>query len=172
MQPDTDHRSQGRSNVFLSASLIVGGVTLAVRVRNMSHRGALLDGPSLPQPGAAVRLVRGTLSADGQIAWQRGNQAGLRFVREIDVAAWVKRVGHAGQQRVDDAIAALRRNEPAPANLDAAPMPSLALLSEELQMICDRLANSATLTAQFGEELVKLDTLAQRLRQMADCANG
>jgi hypothetical protein len=46
-------------------------------------------------------------------------------------------------------------------------VPSLALLSEELQKICERLSNSTVVTAEFGEELVKLDTLAQRLRQLA-----
>jgi hypothetical protein len=131
----------------------------------MSRHGALLDGGSLPPAGAGVRLVRGTLSAAGQIAWQRGSQAGLRFAGEIDVGAWVRRDGHAGQQQVDDAIAALRRNQAPPANVEA--VPSLALLSEELQKICERLSNSTVVTAEFGEELVKLDTLAQRLRQLA-----
>jgi hypothetical protein len=127
----------------------------------------LLDGGSLPPAGAKVRLVRGGLSADGEIAWQREDQAGLHFSGAIDVGAWVKRTGHTGQQRVDDAIAAIRRQEPAPAYVESAPAPSLSLLSEELQMICERLSSSAALTTELGEDLVKLDTLAQRLRRLA-----
>lgn len=164
MQPEDEHRSQNRSNVFLSASLLADGASLPVRVRNMSHRGALLDGGSLPQTGAKVRLVRGELSAEGSIAWQHDGQAGIRFAGEIDVASWVKKVGHTGQQRVDNAIAALRRHDAVPDF--AAQAPSLERISLELQVICDRLAGSPTMTAEFGEELVKLDTLAQTLRQL------
>jgi hypothetical protein len=171
LQPDIDHRSQGRSNVFLSASLLIGGVPLPVRVRNMSRHGALLDGGSLPQEGVRVRLVRGELSAEGEIAWQREGHAGIRFSGEIDVSAWVKKVGHSGQQRVDNAIAALRRNDPLPANADPQ-APSLARISQELQSICERLACSPTMMVEFGEELVKLDTLAQTLRQLADRVNA
>jgi hypothetical protein len=165
LQPDSDHRSQNRSNVFLSASLLVGPASLPVRVRNVSQRGALLDGGSLPQAGARVRLVRGDLSAEGSIAWQRDGQAGIRFAGAIDVAAWVKKTGHTGQQRVDNVIAALRRNE-AVADFDAQ-APSLERISQELQAICDRLAGSPAVAVEFGEELVKLDTFAQTLRQLA-----
>jgi hypothetical protein len=169
LQPETDHRSQGRSNVFLSASLIVGAAPLPVRVRNMSRNGALLDGGSLPPEGARVRLVRGELSAEGEIAWQREGHAGIRFTGEVEVGAWVKKVGHAGQQRVDNVIAALRRNESV--RIDAQ-MPSLARISTELQAICECLAGSPTVTVEFGEELVKLDTLAQKLQQLARRANA
>lgn len=166
MQQAMEHRSQSRSNVFLSASLIVGAAALPVRVRNMSRHGALLDGGSLPAPGVTVRLIRGGLSVDGKVAWQRDCQVGISFSGEIEVGAWVKKVGHAGQQRVDDAIAALRRNQPLPAN-QAPQTPSLGRISEELQAICDRLASSSLITVEFGEELVKLDTLAQTLQQLS-----
>jgi hypothetical protein len=166
LQANIDHRSQSRSNVFLSASLIVGVVALPVRVRNMSRHGALLDGDSLPPEGTKVGLVRGELSVEGEIAWQRGSQAGIRFSGQIEVAVWVKKIGHAGQQQVDNAIATLRRHEQLPANAEPQ-SPSLRRIGEELQSICDRLAGSATMTVEFGEELVRLDTLAQRLHQLA-----
>ena len=165
MQSEGEHRSQNRSNVFLSASLLVGATSVPVRVRNMSQRGALLDGGSLPQSGAKVRLVRGDLSVEGNIAWQRDGQAGIRFAGEIDVASWVRKGGHTGQQRVDNAMAALRRHESVP-DFESQ-RPSLERISLELQVICDRLAGSPTMTVEFGEELVKLDTLAQTLRQLA-----
>jgi hypothetical protein len=135
----------------------------------MSRTGALLDGGSLPPEGARVRLVRGELSAEGKIAWQREGHAGIRFTGEVEVGAWVKKVGHAGQQRVDNAIAALRRNEPVRIDAQA---PSLARISAELQAICECLAGSPTVTVEFGEELVKLDTLAQTLQQLARRANA
>lgn len=170
MQSEAEHRSQNRSNVFLSASLLVGATSVSVRVRNMSRRGALLDGGSLPQSGAKVRLVRGELSVEGNIAWRREGQAGIRFTGEIDVASWVRKVGHPGQQRVDNAMAALRRNE-AVADFESQ-KPSLERISQELEVICDRLAGSPTITVEFGDELVKLDTLAQTLRQLAGKATA
>ena len=139
-----DHRSQSRSNVFLSASLVFGAVPVPVRVRNMSRTGALLDGGSLPPVGTPIRLVRGELNAEG---------------------AWVKKVGHSGQQCVDHAIAALRRNEALSPNLEAE-APSLRQISDDLQALCERLSASPTMLVEFGEELVKLDTLAQTLGQL------
>lgn len=166
-QPNLDHRSQPRSNVFLSASLMVGPVALPVRVRNLSASGALLDGGSLPPPGTSIRLVRGDLTAEGEIAWQSGGQAGVRFNGTIDVAAWVKKIGHSGQQRVDAAIAAIRGNAAIPQH-DPVQPPSLVRISHDLDAICERLATSLVMTIEFGDELVKLDTLAQTLRQLAN----
>lgn len=132
----------------------------------MSRHGALLDGSSLPARGATIRLIRGALSVDGEVAWQHDCQAGISFSGEIDVGAWVKKVGHVGQQHVDNAIAALRRNQSLPVN-QAPQAPSLGRIGEELQAICDRLASSSSITVEFGEELVKLDTLAQTLQQIS-----
>ena len=168
LQPQPDNRSQTRSNVFLAASLVAGAVPLPVRVRNLSAHGALLDGGSLPPAGARVRLLRGELSADGLVAWTAHGHAGVRFAREIDVGAWVKRLGHPGQQRVDEAIAALRREQPVP---DPEPSPSLNAISAELDSICERLAGSPAMTVEFAEELVKLDALARALQQRSDLPN-
>jgi PilZ domain-containing protein len=164
LQPDSDNRSQGRSNVFLSAAVVAGASPVPVRVRNLSSRGALLDGGSLPAAGSTVRLVRGTLSAEGRIAWQSNGQAGIRFVREIDVAAWVKGTGHPGQQRVDEAVAALRRRQPPPPEVEP---PSLTHISTELDALCERLAGSRDFSLELGEELVRLDALASGLRQLS-----
>jgi hypothetical protein len=123
----------------------------------------------VPPEGARVRLVRGELSAEGEIAWQREGHAGIRFSGEVEVGAWVKKIGHAGQQRVDNTIAALRRNEPVRIDAQA---PSLARISAELQAICECLAGSPTVMVEFGEELVKLDTLAQTLKQLARRVNA
>jgi hypothetical protein len=157
---------QTRSNVFLAASLLAGGASLPVRMRNVSPSGALLEGISLPPVGAAVRLVRGDLTAEGEIAWTAAGQAGIRFAAEIDVPAWVRRVGHPGQQRVDRTIAALRRHEVAgEANRPA--LPSIAWVSAELDAICERLAGSPEMTVELGEELVRLDSIARTLHQLA-----
>ena len=167
LQPSINNRAQDRSNVFLAGVLVVGRETLPVRVRNLSTRGALLDGESLPATGARVRLLRGELSADGEMAWRTGGQAGLRFLHEIDVERWVRRVGHLGQQRVDDAVAALRRDELAPIGGRGAQVPSLVQISAELEAICERLADSPGMTTQVAEELLRLDALARQLHQLS-----
>lgn len=165
MQAQSDHRSQSRSNVFLSASLAAGDGTLPVRVRNLSARGALVDGASLPPAGAKIRLVRGALSADAVVAWQANGQAGIRFTGEINVVDWVSRPGHPGQQRVDDAFAALRQSRPFPCNGQG--LPSLDRIRSELDAICARIAASPGMTVELGEELVRLDALARTVDQLA-----
>lgn len=167
LQPQTNNRSQSRSNVFLSAALLAGGSTLTVRLRNLSPSGALLEGVSLPAPGSYVRLVRGELAADGEIAWTTEVQAGIRFAAPIDVAAWVRRIGHAGQQQVDRAVAALRRDKAPPERSRASQLPSLAWVSAELEAICERMAATPDMSVELGEELVRLDSLARLIQQLA-----
>ena len=166
MQAKTDNRSQNRSNVFLSARLAIGDHFLLVRVRNLSARGALVDGSSLPPTGAKTRLVRGALSTEAIVAWQANGQAGIRFTGEINVVEWVSRSSHPGQQRVDEAFAALRQNQPLPA-IGGRDLPSLGRIRTELDAICARLAASPALTVELGEELVRLDALARAVDQLA-----
>lgn len=169
VQPDTEHRSDIRSNVFLTAILLGGVDPQPVRVRNLSPGGAFLDGQEIPPVGASVRLVRGSLAVTGNVAWQSAGHAGLRFAKEIDVGAWVKRVGHSGQRRVDEAVDALRQQQRPTATADA---PSLVRISAELDGICERISASAAMTVEVGEELVRLDALARALQQIARDAGG
>lgn len=153
--------------MFLSASLVTGTTALPVRVRNLSSRGALLDGALFPPVGTMVGLIRGELSANGLIAWHSNGHAGISFTVDIHVDAWVKRAGHAGQQRVDEALAALRREQSAPAAAHAPEGPTLGELSDQLHAICERIACMPSLSLELGEELVRLDTLAGALQRFA-----
>jgi hypothetical protein len=163
----TDSRSATRSNVFLAALLVTDSSSFPVRIRNLSPRGALLDGSSLPTAGLTVRLVRGGLTAQGRIAWQAGNQIGISFDDQIEVDQWVQRVGHAGQQRVDFVVAALRRDEGPAEVAEPMELPSLASISSELDQICVRLASTPGLTVQLAEDLLRLDGLAHALRLLS-----
>lgn len=146
---------------------MVGAEPLPVRVRNMSRRGALLDGTSLPVAGTSVRLVRGALTADAVVAWQQRDQAGIRFSGEIDVEQWVRRIGHGAQQRIDEAIARLRahRRRPLPAELENSL--SLAQMSAELDEISERLADSPEMTVELAEQLLRLSVLARNLQLLS-----
>jgi hypothetical protein len=162
-----DNRSEGRSNVFLTALLDAGGGSVAVRIRNLSPKGALIDGTALPTVGAKVRLVRGRLSARGQLTWHADGHAGLQFDGEIDVETWVRRAEHAGQQRVDSVIAGLRQPSPSDAVQETADSPSLRTISATLDDVCERLAQTEPMSAELAEELIRLDVISQHLRKLA-----
>jgi hypothetical protein len=162
-----ENRSKGRSNVFLTATLDCGGRTMPVRIRNLSARGALVDGNALPPAGTRVRLLRGRLAALGEIAWETNVQGGLKFDADVDVASWVRRLGHSGQERVDGVIAALRSGEPRNLKKASAPKESLPVISAALDQICERLGAHPGMSIELGEDLMKLDAIAQSLRRIA-----
>jgi hypothetical protein len=164
----TNKRSQGRSNVFLAATLDTGAASYPVRIRNLSPNGALIEAPSLPAVGSKVRLSRGSLTVDGVLAWQAARVGGLNFEGIIDVDRWVHRVGHPGQQRVDGMVAALRRSEPVPPELGRAEGEnSVQTVSVALDHLCERLAGTPNMSLELGENLIELDAIAQSLRQLA-----
>jgi hypothetical protein len=161
-------RAEGRSNVFLTATLDSGGASTTVRIRNLSVHGALLDGPALPPVGTRVRLKRGRLSVAGHLAWEGEGQRGLKFDAEIDVASWVRRVGHSGQERIDGVLASLRSSGNVPPELeDGQQRESLPVISAALDQLCERLATMPGISVEFGEELLRLDSIAQSLRRLA-----
>jgi hypothetical protein len=163
-----DLRSEARSNVFLAATLQAGAESRPVRIRNISPKGALIDGADLPSPGTRVRLLRGQLSALGELTWCKGIQAGLTFDGRVDVDSWVDRRGPRGQQRVDAVVAALRSTGTVPDELaDSGPPESLAVISAALDQLCERFASNADMSMEYAEDLLKLDCIAQSLRRIA-----
>lgn len=164
----SDNRSEGRSNVFLAATLSAGARQIPVRIRNISTRGALIEGSGLPSAGSQIGLMRGPLSIAGHLAWEGNRAAGLNFDSEIVVADWVRGSGHGGQQRVDQVVAALRASSKIPAAPpEESQSASLAAISAALERICERLASHPGMSIELGEELVEIDTIAQILRKFA-----
>ncbi len=74
-----NRRTPRRSNVLLSASIELSGISLPVILRNLSSEGALIDGDKLPVEGAEVIFRKAELSLSGRIAWVEGKRAGLAF---------------------------------------------------------------------------------------------
>ena len=168
LSPNKENRIEGRSNVFLSGTLDASGVSFAVRIRNLSPNGALVEAAKLPRAGTTVRLLRGSLSATGEFAWHGGGHGGIKFQRSIEVARWVQRVGHAGQQRIDMAVAAIQRSEPVPRELErVSETDSLASISTALDQLCERLAATSNMSVELAEDLLRLDAIAQDLRLLA-----
>ena len=162
-----DPRADARSNVFLSAILATEARTVPVRVRNISARGALLDGADLPAAGSAIRIVRGGLTATGEIAWVAETQCGVRFDAPVTVRDWVKKVEHAGQQRVDKAIALIRsQTHDRKLNaISADSRDSLQAICAELKALSERLANDPAVVTMLADDLLALDAISQRLDQ-------
>lgn len=161
----SDPRTDPRSNVFLIATCAAEDSSQPVKVRNLSIHGALLAGRDLPAKDAAISLRRGSLRVQGIVAWRDETHCGIRFDRPIEVEDWVKRIGSQGQQKVDATIADLRggltphdRIIPQSANdlIDSA--------SAQLLEICERIAALPGMSVGLAEELVKLDAIAQSLK--------
>lgn len=169
MGSESDNRTEGRSNVFLTAALETGAGSTPVRIRNLSSVGALVDGAVFPPAGAKVRLFRGPLKADGEIVWQEKTNCGIRFDQAINVVDWVQRPGHSGQQRVDGIVAAIRNSDTVPRELQQGREAdeSLAAISQALDQICERLARTPNMSIELGEELLRLDAISQSLRKIA-----
>ena len=159
-----DPREHLRSNVFLSAALGHGRDSRPVRIRNVSAMGALVDGKNLPNEGASVRLRRGGLCAGGEVVWQSEGQCGIRFHNCIDVEPWLTRIGHSGQCRVDNLVEALRSGNAPSGQVERAPGGGIEEISAELTRINEDLGNLPDLTIELAEELLRIDAVAQRLR--------
>ncbi len=163
-------RGHDRSNVFLGAALHAAGTSAPVRIRNLSMAGALLEGAGLPSEGTRVELRRGSLVARGEVAWAGGAQRGMRFDEGIDVAAWVRPIGHLGQRRVDLALNSIRSDAAWPATTNegvSSGNSRLAALAGQIRDITERLAAAPTLGTELAEELLKLDAIAHDLLQFA-----
>ena len=75
----TQNRRSRRSNVLLAASIESGGKQIAVKLRNLSSEGALVEGAGLPLEGAPVVFRRNELEVGSRVAWVHGKHAGIAF---------------------------------------------------------------------------------------------
>lgn len=75
----TQNRRSRRSQVYLTASLEGFGAKVAVKLRNLSAEGALVEGKDLPAEGSKVVFNRNELSTPGKVVWVNGKHAGIAF---------------------------------------------------------------------------------------------
>ena len=78
------NRRSRRAPVLLTASIDVRGAPTAVKLRNLSAQGALVEGGCLPEPGSTTYFTRNELHVRCQVVWVEGRYAGIRFNRELD----------------------------------------------------------------------------------------
>ena len=75
----TQNRRTRRSHVLMAASIEANGVTVAVKLRNLSPEGALVEGDQLPAVGSLVIFRKKELNLPGRVAWVTAGRAGIAF---------------------------------------------------------------------------------------------
>jgi hypothetical protein len=75
----TQNRRSRRSPVLLTATIYVGGVPVAVKLRNLSEQGALIESERLPTEGSETIFERKELRLNSRVVWVEGKYAGVAF---------------------------------------------------------------------------------------------
>jgi hypothetical protein len=169
-----------RTNLLLSAWIETGAGESAIRVRNLSEGGAMLEGAALPATGERLLLRRTALAVAGTCMWRSGNRCGVRFDHPISVRQWastMRAATSAGQQRVDSIQAVIRAGgHAAPTDPLATPGKAIVItnVADEvaaaarlIRALSDRLAEDMAVIVAHGEALQQLDPLAQTLDHLA-----
>jgi hypothetical protein len=172
-----DARVGARSNMFLGATLQGEGSCVPVKVRNMSASGALVEGDAIPQPGAAVCLVRGGLAVPARVIWSANGRCGLEFAASVSVSNWLAPPKNPEQQRIDEIVRLVKQGA-VPAVAPPPPVGS-AQLGDELERVCallekigEGLSCNETILARHGTELQSLDISVQTVGAVADALRG
>lgn len=178
--PAADGRGDPRMNLFLSATVDIDGRSLAVRIRNLSLRGAMIESEGLPQEGSAIVIERTGMKVGGVLRWAKGARAGVQFDRSIDLAAWSPSLmlSRRNQADVDGAIAAARAGLPSTPQPDRVSIPSdrhlRARIGEEMSCVArmlaaagDALASDPAVITRHLERLQELDMASHMLIEMA-----
>lgn len=75
----TQNRRTRRSPVLLAATIEIDGNSVAVKLRNLSEQGALIEGDRLPIEGSESYFKRNELRLKSRIVWVHGKYAGVAF---------------------------------------------------------------------------------------------
>ena len=65
--------------MLLTATIYVGGVPVAVKLRNLSEQGALIESERLPTEGSETIFERKELRLNSRVVWVEGKFAGVAF---------------------------------------------------------------------------------------------
>ena len=88
----TQNRRTRRSHVLMAASIEADGVAVAVKLRNLSSEGALVEGDQLPAVGSSVIFRKRELNQSGRDAWVTAGRAGIAFDAKLDPDAVLRHV--------------------------------------------------------------------------------
>lgn len=88
----TQNRRTRRSHVLMAASIEADGVSVMVKLRNLSPDGALVEGAQLPRVGCPVVFRKKELNLAGRVAWITAGRAGIAFDTTLDPEAVMRHV--------------------------------------------------------------------------------
>ena len=170
-------RRDERTHLFLVATLYAGSASMAVRVRNLSPTGALVEAQQLPTAGSAIMLRRGLLEASGKVAWVRAGRAGLSFATPVTVSAWLPTKEAARQAKVDQIAFGVKNAGPVGTALVSVADPvfmspeaaiaDLIRLRAELDHMGDLLAHDMAVVANHPE-IQLFDSAGQRIAKIVE----
>jgi hypothetical protein len=134
----------------------------------------MLETALLPDAGAVVHLVRGSLCAEGTVVWNFAGRCGLEFSSEFSVREWIAPLSNTGQCHVDEALALVRTGQPAFARMDGAQhqsmRPTEPQLGEDIALVLlvlrdleTDLASSGDTHTRHSDELQQLGSGIQTL---------
>nr|NUR37127.1 hypothetical protein [Sphingomonas sp.] len=140
----------------------------------MSVTGALVEGAALPDVGALVQLVRGSLIVHALVVWLAGGQCGLKFSGSVDVQEWRAGPVNGEQERVDEVVRLVKAGAvPLPVAPLAPAGPAQvgrlrARLRDDLRRACEllddlgsALASDPGIVERHGPKLQNLDIAMQ-----------
>ncbi|MBS0480308.1 MAG: PilZ domain-containing protein [Proteobacteria bacterium] len=171
-----------RKNLFMAAEIEADGVTLPVRIRNLSQGGAMIEGAVLPGEGAALILRRLQIELPATVVWRAAGRCGIRFGEPAFVEEWVagrrspERMFGRGQARVDTIQAAIRSGgiiaDDCPSTAGAAPdgrdldrrlSEELAYVRRLLDVVGDELSDDPIMLQRHAHTLQNFDLACQIL---------
>ena len=85
-------RRARRSHVLMAASIEADGIAVAVKLRNLSPEGALIEGDKLPPMGSSVIFRKKELNLAGHVVWVTAGRAGIAFDALLDPEAVLRHV--------------------------------------------------------------------------------
>jgi hypothetical protein len=94
----SQNRRSRRSPVFLAATIEIAGVPEAVKLRNLSEEGALIEGDRLPLEGTTTFFHRNDLRLKSRVVWVQGRFAGVAFARQLKAEEVLRAVPKPRQQ--------------------------------------------------------------------------
>jgi hypothetical protein len=159
--------------MFVMATIYAESGSAPVKIRDLSTSGALIEGGVLPHPGSKIKLVRGSLTIGGEVAWRKGSKAGLRFDASASVAEWLPNRRTVAPQEMVDAMVQEVKTGPVTALTAAEPLPSpvsaleLMRVKALIEALAEDLADDMGVVVRHGPKLQSLDLAAQLLGKLA-----
>lgn len=169
-------RREERVDLLVQANIHAQPGNSVVHLCNISSVGALIEGESLPGVGHEVELRRGALSAPGRIVWRGGDQAGISFFEQAEVADWypdappqasVDRAFQRIMEEFRERDEPAKRAMPAPLHDSLITVDDMERVAASLDELADALADSPQVVMRFAEKLQALDIAAQLLRKLS-----